>query len=54
VTVGLCAACAHAKIIQTARGSTFYRCLAPGLPKYPPLPVLSCAAHEKIAPPPKT
>jgi hypothetical protein len=51
--VGLCAACAHAARHTSARGSTFWRCLAadrdPRLRRYPPLPVASCHAFERSA-----
>ena len=46
---GLCADCAHARRIESDRGSVFYLC---GLsarddayPKYPRLPVTRCAGH---------
>jgi len=48
--IGLCAVCRHARIVQSARGSMFYRCrLAesdPRFAKYPRLPVLRCAGYE--------
>jgi hypothetical protein len=47
---GLCASCKHAKVIETKRGSIFYMCNAPGLPKYPNLPVRACPAYEKKEP----
>jgi hypothetical protein len=47
--VGLCLDCKHAQRIQSARGSTFYRCKLsdtdPNFPKYPRLPVLRCAGY---------
>jgi hypothetical protein len=43
---GLCASCVHAKRVASRRGSTFVLCSAPGLPKYPQLPVRTCASHE--------
>ena len=47
---GLCADCAHQKLIGNTRGSTFSMCLRsrvdPVYPKYPRLPVLSCRGHE--------
>ncbi len=46
VDAGLCASCKRCKRIESARGSVFFLCRAPGLPKYPPLPVLTCAEHE--------
>jgi hypothetical protein len=46
---GLCARCQHLKVIQSERGSRFVMCLLsrtnPAFPKYPPLPVLSCAGY---------
>ena len=42
--VGLCARCTNARRITSAKGSTFWMCSAPGLPKYPPLPVVRCVA----------
>jgi hypothetical protein len=61
---GLCATCAHARPVRSARGSTFWRC---GLserdarfPKYPRLPVLACegfvraSTGEREAPPSTT
>ena len=48
--IGLCAACRHARIVQSARGSTFYLCrLAesdPRFSRYPRLPVLRCAGYQ--------
>jgi hypothetical protein len=48
--IGLCAACWYARVVQNARGSTFYLCrLAendPRYAKYPRLPVLRCAGYE--------
>ena len=47
---GLCASCAHASRVTSARGSTFILCARSQTdaryPKYPPLPVLRCAGHE--------
>lgn len=44
---GLCGRCQHQRTVTSARGSTFVLCnLAktdPSYPKYPRLPVLSCA-----------
>ena len=61
--VGLCAACAHARRVTSARGSTFWRCglseTDPRFAKYPRLPVLRCdgfvreVAGEREAPPPR-
>lgn len=48
--VGLCAACRHAKIIHSAKGSVFIMCnLAktdPHYNKYPLLPMLHCRGFE--------
>jgi hypothetical protein len=50
--VGLCAQCEHARVVDSARGSTFWRCAAhdvnPALPKYPRLPVLACGSHRNV------
>ena len=47
---GLCASCAHARRVTSARSSTFILCARsqsdPRYPKYPPLPVLRCDGHE--------
>jgi hypothetical protein len=49
--VGLCSECAKSKSIVSAKGSSFYLCTEPSLPKYPSLPVLRCAAFvSKPAP----
>jgi len=49
-TVGLCAACAHVRVITSDKGSTFYLCLLsatnPRFPKYPRLPVLRCSGYQ--------
>ena len=49
--VGLCFDCLHAQRIQSARGSTFYRCKLsdtdPRFPKYPRLPVIRCAGYAQ-------
>jgi hypothetical protein len=49
--VGLCADCAHARMVVSARGSEFWRCARAerdaAYPKYPRLPVLRCAGHEE-------
>lgn len=39
---GLCARCLHVKRVDSARGSTFWMCTEPSLPKYPRLPVVRC------------
>jgi hypothetical protein len=47
---GLCARCAHVRIIENRRGSVFYLCTLSGsdprFPRYPPLPVLACEGFE--------
>jgi hypothetical protein len=47
---GLCASCGHARRVDSAKGSTFWRCsvhdLEPRVRKYPRLPVLNCQYHE--------
>jgi len=47
---GLCAACTHVQLVTSARGSTFYLCRLSftdaRFPRYPPLPVLSCAGFQ--------
>lgn len=54
--VGLCAVCKHARVIRSARGSTFYQCQLwfsdPEYPKYPRLPKLACDGHEPGLEPP--
>jgi mannose-6-phosphate isomerase-like protein (cupin superfamily) len=50
-SAGLCATCAHVRIIRSDRGSLFHLCTLsagdPRYPKYPRLPVLSCAGYEE-------
>jgi hypothetical protein len=48
---GLCDRCVHQKLIENTRGSTFSMCLRhrsepERYPKYPRLPVVSCAGYE--------
>lgn len=47
---GLCGGCRHVQLVQSARGSTFYLCRLsvsdPRFPRYPPIPVLTCAGFE--------
>jgi hypothetical protein len=47
--VGLCARCTNARRITSGKGSTFWMCRAPGLPKYPPLPVTTCRSFSALA-----
>jgi hypothetical protein len=48
---GLCAACVHARRIESDRGSVFYMCglseSDPGYPKYPRLPVIQCRGFSE-------
>jgi len=48
---GLCADCAHARRVESSRGSLFLFCELsrsdPRFTKYPRLPVLSCSGYEK-------
>jgi hypothetical protein len=52
--IGLCATCRHARVVQSARGSTFYFCRRAEADarfvKYPRLPVLHCAGYESAEP----
>ena len=49
--VGLCGSCAHANVIVSDRGSTFYLCALsasdPRFAKYPRLPVLACIGYDE-------
>lgn len=51
---GLCGTCAHAKVIDTRKGSRFYLCTLsetdPRFPKYPPLPVMRCLGYDPAPP----
>jgi hypothetical protein len=53
-TAGLCAACGHARLITSSRGAQFLLCQVsisdPRYPRYPPLPVLRCAAFTPRVP----
>ena len=46
---GLCTNCAHARRIESERGSMFFLCQLssadPRFPKYPRLPVLACPGY---------
>jgi len=50
---GLCAACLHSQLVRSDRGSIFYLCQLSAsdarFPKYPRLPVRSCAGFEERA-----
>ena len=47
---GLCQNCHHARMIESDRGSVFWRCELsfedPSFPKYPRLPVFSCSGYR--------
>jgi len=49
--VGLCASCQHMQMNKSDRGSVFYFCRLSAsdarFPKYPRLPVVTCAGYEK-------
>jgi hypothetical protein len=49
---GLCVNCVHARQVDSARGSSFLLCelsrTDPRFPKYPRLPVLSCAGYKPL------
>lgn len=50
--LGLCGFCLHARRIKNDRDNIFLLCQAhkrfPGMPKYPPLPVLECDVFEEL------
>jgi hypothetical protein len=52
--IGLCADCAHARVVRSARGSEFYLCELSfadrRFPRYPPLPVLRCEGYRRLDP----
>jgi hypothetical protein len=47
---GLCATCAHAKIIPSDRGSRYYMCRLsltdPRFARYPVIPVVACSGYR--------
>ena len=49
ILAGLCADCVHARRVESERGSVFVMCQLSAtdasFPKYPRLPVLSCAGY---------
>jgi len=49
--VGLCELCEHRQLVRNTRGSTFWLCRLsredPSFPRYPRLPVLSCAGFRR-------
>lgn len=51
VDPGLCGRCRHARVVDNRRGSRFWRCdlhpTRPEFPRYPALPVQSCAGFEE-------
>jgi hypothetical protein len=53
LNAGLCANCVNARRIESSRGSVFVLCqlsaIDPRYPKYPQLPVLSCAGYVAAA-----
>jgi GNAT superfamily N-acetyltransferase len=53
VSPGLCTGCAWCRIVESDRGSRFYRCgrsdSDPRFPRFPRLPVLSCYGFEPVA-----
>jgi hypothetical protein len=50
--VGLCEHCINVQVIETRRGSRFFRCrladIDPAFVRYPPLPVISCPGFAPI------
>lgn len=51
---GLCGHCRHAGLVTSAKGSEFILCafsrIDPSYPKYPVLPMLTCAAFFEGTP----
>jgi hypothetical protein len=49
VSAGLCLDCEHRAVMRSDRGSVYLRCLRsasdPRFPKYPRLPVITCAGY---------
>jgi hypothetical protein len=47
--VGLCATCVHVAVVDSSKGSTFYRCtladVDPAFRRYPVLPVVTCTGY---------
>jgi hypothetical protein len=52
IEAGLCATCAHARLITSSRGSWFSLCELSTkddqFPKYPRLPVMSCTGYSGV------
>ncbi len=48
---GLCASCAHARVIASDRGAVFVQCALakedPRYPKYPVVPVRACEGYRQ-------
>ncbi len=48
--IGLCAACKYMQVINSAKGSTFFRCMYSKIDetflKYPQLPVFACSGYQ--------
>ena len=53
LAAGLCDSCRHQRVVRNTRGSSFSLCersrTQPEYPRYPRLPVVSCAGHEPVA-----
>jgi hypothetical protein len=51
--VGLCATCAHARVVENDRGSRFYLCELAArdrrFPRYPRLPVIACLGWTRVS-----
>jgi hypothetical protein len=51
---GLCGTCTHARVLQSDRGTRFYRCSLsdtdPRYARYPTLPVIHCQGYEPAVP----
>ncbi|HEY4180969.1 MAG TPA: hypothetical protein VGM90_29200 [Kofleriaceae bacterium] len=41
----ICHRCAHLRVIESGKGSTFLMCREPSLPKYPRQPVVACPKY---------
>jgi hypothetical protein len=52
-SVGLCASCTHARVIESDRGSRFYFCERSKtdvrFPRYPRLPLVTCIGYDEKA-----
>lgn len=48
---GLCRTCVYSRVLTSARGGRFYLCRMsrrdPSFPRYPRLPVTTCAGYER-------